>query len=655
MMRFWTKTMWGSLGVLLATLPLGVGATTLAAVVEDATTCTQVLQKAGQNGAYTRELVTAQKEGEVFESGINLPLLRDRVISPGTNGEITLVVCNNGETDGVLTGSITGKTGGDVADPKDPFYTDLKVGEKPFTDTLDNPDTPEVEKVTVFDKVPIKRGEALTVKFPYSFPFEAVSGNSAGSSEYAPGVREASLGVSVLLAQAPNAVIPATPPDVKIVKTYDRFDKATGEDWWKITVENVGGLPVKNLRIVDSVDAARWGTPPEGTSIDKGSNKWLIPVLVKGRPLQIEVSTKGLDANKAYGELGEGRVLPADCEGDKACAGAVKPAPVSPVPEGVKLVKTYDRFDKATGEDWWKITVENVGGKTVEGLRVADSVEGARWGAAPEGTSIDKGSNKWLIPVLGKGKVLEIGVSTKGVKENKAYGEIGEGRVLPTDCEGDGACVAAVKPGPKPTEKPTEKPTVEPTPTDKPTTKPTPTEKPTTKPTPSEKPTEKPKPTETPKPTAKSTPTEKPAEKPKPTESPKPTTKPTETTKPSEKPTPKPTTKPAQTTTSPNPAPPAATNNQPAQTTTSNQNNTDTPPVSDSSNTPITGDSPTPTLGGEKSPFLAGVPTIAAPPPTPLSTTGTNLTIAIWAVAFTAAGTALLSYLQLRKHHKNHR
>lgn len=625
MMRFWTKTMWGSLGVLLATLPLGVGATTLAAVVEDATTCTQVLQKAGQNGAYTRELVTAQKEGEVFESGINLPLLRDRVISPGTNGEITLVVCNNGETDGVLTGSITGKTGGDVADPKDPFYTDLKVGEKPFTDTLDNPDTPEVEKVTVFDKVPIKRGEALTVKFPYSFPFEAVSGNSAGSSEYAPGVREASLGVSVLLAQAPNAVIPATPPDVKIVKTYDRFDKATGEDWWKITVENVGGLPVKNLRIVDSVDAARWGTPPEGTSIDKGSNKWLIPVLVKGRPLQIEVSTKGLDANKAYGELGEGRVLPADCEGDKACAGAVKPAPVSPVPEGVKLVKTYDRFDKATGEDWWKITVENVGGKTVEGLRVADSVEGARWGAAPEGTSIDKGSNKWLIPVLGKGKVLEIGVSTKGVKENKAYGETGEGRVLPADCAGDRACVGAVKPEPKPTEKPAEKPT----------------EKPTAKPT------VKPSETPTPKPTVKpsATPTAKPSEKP----TPKPTTKPSAT------PTAKPTTKPAQTATSPNPAPPAATNNQPAQTTTSNQNNTDTPPVSDSGNTPITGDSPTPTLGGEKSPFLAGVPTIAAPPPTPLSTTGTNLTIAIWAVAFTAAGTALLSYLQLRKHHKNRR
>lgn len=621
MIRFWTKTMWGSLGVLLATLPLGVGATTLAAVVEDATTCTQVLQKAGQNGAYTRELVTAQKEGEIFKSGLNLPLLKDRVISPGANGEITLVVCNNGETDGVLTGSITGKTGGDVADPKDPFYTDLKVGEKPFTDTLDNPDTPEVEKVTVFDKVPIRRGEALTVKFPYSFPFEAASGNSAGGEGYAPGVREASLGVSVLLAQAPNAVVPATPPDVKIVKTYDRFDKATGEDWWKITVENVGGLPVKNLRIVDSVDAARWGTPPEGTSIDKGSNKWLIPVLVKGRPLQIEVSTKGLDTNKAYGELGEGRVLPTDCEGDKACAGAVKPAPVSPVPEGVKISKVYDRFDKAAGEDWWKITVENVGGKTVESLRVADSVTGAQWGIPPEGTSIDKGSNKWLIPSLGKGKSLEIGVSTKGVKENKAYGETGEGRVLPADCAGDRACVGAVKPEPKPTEKPAEKPT----------------EKPTAKPT------VRPSETPTPKPSEK--PTAKPSEKP----TPKPTTKPSAT------PTAKPTTKPAQTATSPNPAPPAATNNQPAQTTTSNQNNTDTPPVSDSGNTPITGDSPTPTLGGEKSPFLAGVPTIAAPPPTPLSTTGTNLTIAIWAVAFTAAGTALLSYLQLRKHHKNRR
>ena len=58
--------------------------------------------------------------------------------------------------------------------------------------------------------------------------------------------------------------------------------------------------------------------------------------------------------------------------------------------------------------------------------------------------------------------------------------------------------------------------------------------------------------------------------------------------------------------------------------------------------------------GGEKSPFLAGVPTIAAPP-APLSTTGANLAVAIWAVAFVAAGTALLAYLQLRKHHKNRR
>ena len=620
--NFWSKTMWGALGVLLATLPLGVGATTLAAGVEDATTCTQVLQKAGQNGAYTRQLVTTQKEGEVFKSGINLPLLEDRVISPGTNGEITLIVCNNGETDGVLTGSITGKTGGDVADPKDPFYTDLKVGEKPFTDTLDDPATPGVEKVTVFDKIPIKRGEALTVKFPYSFPFEATSGNAAGSSEYAPGVRKASLGVSVLLAQAPDAVIPTTPPDVKITKTYDRFDKATGEDWWKITVENVGGLPVKNLRIVDSVDVARWGVPPEGTSIDAASNKWLIPVLVKGSPLQIEVATKGLEANKAYGELGEGRVLPTDCEGDGACAGAVKPAPASPIPEGVKITKAYDRFDEAAGVDWWKVTVENVGGKTVEGLRVVDSVPGAKWGAAPEGTSIDKESNKWLIPSLDKGKKLEIGVSTKGVKENKVFGETGVGRVLPADCEGDGACVGAVKPDPKPDPKPTEKPTEKPTtkPTDKPTE--TPTDKPTTKPT--ETPTDKP--------TTK--PTEKPTEKP----TAKPTTKPT--TKPTAKPTDKPTTQPTKTA---QPAPIAGNNTQPAAGGSGGSQT-----ASSGGSLPAPGGS-----GGEKSPFLAGVPTIAAPPAAPLSTTGTNLTIAIWAVAFVAAGTALLAYLQLRKHHKN--
>lgn len=620
--NFWLRTMWGALGVLLATLPLGVGATTLAAGVEDATTCTQVLQKAGQNGAYTRQLVTTQKEGEVFKSGINLPLLEDRVFSPGTNGEVTLVVCNNGETDGVLTGSITGKTGGDVADPKDPFYTDLKVGEKPFTDTLDNPATSVVEKVAVFDKVPIKRGEALTVKFPYSFPFEATSGNAAGSQEYAPGVRKASLGVSVLLEQAPNAVIPTTPPDVKITKTYDRFDEATGEDWWRITVENVGGLPVKNLRVIDSVDAARWGVPPEGTSIDTASNKWLIPVLVKGSPLQIEVSTKGLDANKAYGELGEGRVLPADCEGDGACAGAVKPAPASPIPEGVKITKFYDRFDGAAGVDWWKVSVENVGGVTVEGLRVVDSVPGAKWGVPPEGTSIDAESNKWLVGSLAKGKKLEIGVSTKGVKENKVYGETGAGRVLPEDCGGDKACVGAVKPDPKPTGKPSEKPDPKPTEKPKPTTKPTPTDKPTTKPT------------------GTPTPTEKPTTKP--------TGKPTE--KPTTKPTDKPTTQPTKT---PQPAPIAGNNTRPisggsvgAQTASGGGTGTQQPT---GGSLPAPGGS-----GGEKSPFLAGVPTIAAPP-APLSTTGTNLTIAIWAVVFIAAGTALLAYLQLKKHHKNRR